>query len=225
MNSWEQLSERQRAIIEHVARYRVSTDDILQELFYPEATSVNSVQKSIIRMVRAGWLDKSSSVGRRNVYYLGDNFHLPRSRRGGFSEQTLPAAIAILYFCIRQHHKRIAISELRGIDPDLAAPGVRGSAYFADEIDGKWNLSHMLVDRLGPVRRTVWKVKRLVGQRKRRPVYLKWILHKRFSITVLTATTRQADQLRGGFKAAGPLLVPVRVQVVPEFAPFLPISK
>lgn len=224
MKTWNELSARDRSILEHIGRYRVSTDDILQELFFPSAKSITTIQKHMARLTEAEWTKKSNSVARRNIYYLGDQFHLPRSRRNGFTEQSLPTAIAILYFCIRHGRKRMALSELRALDPRLAEPRMRGSDYFVDDIGGKLGLSFMLVDRLGPVRRIVWKANRLVRQRLARAAYREWIIQRRFSVTVLAATPQQTEQLTHGLKRRKSRDVPVRVQTVPEFAPFLPIS-
>lgn len=227
MISWTALPKRARGICEHVARYRLSTDDVLWKLFFPDAQSVNTVQKYVSGLIHDGWIDKFQSVNRRNIYVLGKNFSQPRRCRGGamFSEQTLPEAMAILYFCNSFNHKRMTVRELRTVDEELALPGVRCSAYFVDEHGGLLGLSLMLVDRVNPVRRLVWKVRRLVGQRFKREAYRRWILARRFSVTILTAFPEQEKRIRETFadgKHQG--LVPVRVRLVPEYAPFLPHS-
>ncbi|MGE0528419.1 MAG: hypothetical protein AB7P49_15220 [Bdellovibrionales bacterium] len=224
MDDWRQLPDRQRAIIDFVARYRLATDDILHKLFFHGIQSVSTVQKFGSRMSVEGWLDKFQAIPRRNVYVLGRKFNQPRSRQGTtafFSEQSLPEAIAIMYFCARQQHRRLTVSELRSLDQRLCAAGLRNSAYYVEKRPHKLGLSLMLVDRGSPVRRLIWKVKRLVGQRANRDGYRAWMLDQRFSITILTAFPAKQAQLVAAFAKTDRRLVPVRVALVPEFAPYL----
>lgn len=224
MTSWKELPERERSIIEHVARYRVSTDEVLHELFFATAKSLKTVQKSLARLVDAGWLEKFQSVQRRNLYTLGNNFERPRSWRrpaANFSEQSLPTAIAILYFCVRQHHRRLTVPELQSLDPRLCPTGLRNSPYYVEKRGNRLGLSLFLVDRNSPVRRLTWKVKRLVGQRTKHDAFRAWMMDQRFSITVLTPFAEKQRQLTEAFADRAKEIVPVRVALVPEFGPYV----
>lgn len=217
------LPERYRPIIDHVARYRLSLDDVLHELFFPDLRDVKSVRKSVASLVTAGWLAKFQPLG-RNIYVLGPNFKSTRSRSvttAAFSEQTLPAAVAILYFCIRQHHRRLTAEELASIDPRLCPSGLKNSCFYVEKRENRFGLSLLLVDRNSPVRRLTWKVKRLVGQRTKREAFRAWMMDKRFSITVLTPFVEKQRQLIDAFADKATGLVPVRVALVPEFGPYV----
>lgn len=224
MKDWRKLPPFERALIDHVARYRASTDDAVWELFFAEAKSLTTVQRAVAQVIAGGWLDKFQAVDRRNIYVLGPNFERSRAQQGttsSFSEQSLPAALAILYFCVRQRHRRLTVPELRAVDPRLCATGLRNSAYYVEKTPLKLGLSLMLVDRASPVRRLIWKVKRLVGQRANHDGYRAWMLDRRFSITILTAFPEKQVQLVAAFAKTDRQLVPVRVALVPEFAPYL----
>lgn len=224
MNDWKALPEREQAIIDHVARYRLSTDEVLHELFFAGAQSVKTVQKAAARLVAAGWLDKFQAVGRRNIYVLGSNFESLRPRRGSsasFSEQTLPETLAILYFCVRHRHRRLTVPEIRSVDSRLCETGLRNAAYYVAKREKTLGLSLLFVDRDSPVRRITWKIRRLVGQRNKRDGFRQWILDRRFSVTILTAFAEKQQQLVQAFPPTAQALVPIQVVLVPEFAPYL----
>lgn len=224
MRDWQQLPPFERALIDHVARYRASTDDVVRELFFAEAKSMTTVQRAVAKVIARGWLDKFQAAGRRNIYVLGRNFERSRAQQGttsSFSEQSLPATLAILYFCVRHRHRRLTVPELREVDSRLCATGLRNSAYYVERTQTKLGLSLMLVDSGRPVRRLTWKVKRLVGQRAKRDGYRAWMLDRRFSITILTAFPAKQAQVAAAFAKTDRRLVPVRVALVPEIAPYL----
>lgn len=185
---------------------------------------MTTVQRAVAKVIARGWLDKFQAVGRRNIYVLGRNFERSRAQQGttsSFSEQSLPATLAILYFCVRHRHRRLTVPELREVDPRLCATGLRNSAYYVERTQTKLGLSLMLVDSGRPVRRLTWKVKRLVGQRAKRDGYRAWMLDRRFSITILTAFPAKQAQVAAAFAKTDRRLVPVRVALVPEIAPYL----
>lgn len=224
MDDWKSLPEREQAIIDHVARYRVTTVDVLHEKFFPELQSVKSVRKIAARMIADGWLDRFQAVSRRNLYVLGRNFEQPRAKQGTtacFSEQSLLTAVAILYFCVRHRHRRLTVPELLKVDKRLCQTGLNNSPYYVEQRENQLGLSLLLVDRDSPVRRLTWKVKRLVGQRKRHDGFHAWMLDQRFSITILTAFAEKQQQLIQAFSAHAEPLAKVRVALVPEFAPYL----
>jgi len=224
MKDWRQLPPFEQALIDHVARYRASTDDVLHELFFPDAKSLTTVQRSVTPMIAEGWLDKFHAIGRRNLYVLGRNFERSRAQQGttsGFSEQSLPAVLAILYFCVRNRHRRLTVPELRSVDPRLCPRGLQNSAYFVERRPNKLGLSLMLADRGSPVRRLTWKVNRLIRQRANHEGYRAWMLDQRFSITILTAFPEKQAQLVAAFAKTNRRLVPVHVALVPEFSPYL----
>jgi len=224
MRDWRKLPPFERALIDHVARYRASTDDAVRELFFTEAKSMTTVQRAVAPVIAGGWIDKFQAVGRRNIYVLGRNFERSRAQQGTtsrFSEQSLPATLAILYFCVRQRHRRLTVPELRAVDSRLCPCGLKNSAYYVEQRQQKFGLSLMLVDSGSPVRRLTWKVKRLIGQRAKHDAYRSWMLDRRFSITILTAFPTKQEQLVSAFAKTDRRLVPVRVALVPEFAPYL----
>jgi len=224
MDDWKSLPEREQAIIDHVARYRVTTVDVLHEMFFPEMRSVKTVRKIVASMIADGWLDGFQAVGRRNLYVLGRNFEQPRATQGttaSFSEQSLPTAVAILYFCARHHHRRLTVPELQAVDSRLCRTGLNNSPYYVDQRGNKLGLSLLLVDRDSPVRRLTWKVKRLVGQRAKHEAYRAWMLDQRFSVTILTAFAEKQQQILRALPVRTRPLVLVRVVLVPEFGPYV----
>ncbi|MBX3412769.1 MAG: hypothetical protein KF708_08780 [Pirellulales bacterium] len=223
MTELDSLSDRDLAILEHVARYRLSTDDVLTELFFPDAKTMSAVQSVTARLTRQRWLSKSQPLPRRNVYTLGPGYTRlnPKARIRPFTEQSLPAAMAILYYCVRNGHKRLTMEELRSIDPGICEPGTRSSSLIVLSHAGGLGVSLLLVDRASPTRRVLWKVKRTVRQRVTRSFYLELIRAKRFSVTILVPVPDRAVALQQMFRQDYRGSTPIFVCHVPEFAPFV----
>lgn len=223
MTSWNQLSERDQQILQHVERYRITMDDILAELFFENASHATAVQKVASRLAADGWLRKSQPLVRRNVYSLGPAYLQTNAAANTrpFTEQSLPPAIAVLYFCIRNGHKRLALDELRRIDARLCEGGTRNLPCIAKQHEGGLGISLLLVDRNSPGRRVIWKLRKLVGQRLARPAYLAWMRAKRMSITVIVPAEDRVEHLAQEIQKKYKCVIPITVTHVPEYAPFV----
>lgn len=223
MSDLNQLSDRDRAILEHVERYRVTTDDVLAEVFFFPAKSVNAAQKVAARLTEAGWLRKSKPLARRNVYSLGPSYGQINSTviTRPFTEQSLPPAIAVLYFCIRNGHKRLTLEDFKWIDAKLCEAATRTLPSIVCPHEGGLGIKLLLVDRASPSRRVIWKLKRVVGQRIDRPAYFELIRAKRMSVTVLVPIEDRVESLSREIHKHFRSKVSVSVSHVPEYAPFV----
>lgn len=224
MTSWNQLSERDQQILQHVERYRVTTDDILAELFFANSSHATAVQKVASRLAADGWLRKSQPLLRRNVYSLGPAYHQVNAAANTrpFTEQSLPPAIAVLYFCVRNGHKRLSLDELRKIDARLLEGGrTRTLPCIGREHAGRLGIGMLVVDRNSPNRRVIWKLRRLVRQRITRPVYLAWIRSNRMSLTVIVPAEDRVELLAKEIQRKYKSEIPISVVHVPEYAPFV----
>jgi hypothetical protein len=63
------LNNRDRQILELVARYRLTTNAILHERFF-RANRLDAVMKVTARLVREGWLNAYPFIGSRSYFVL-----------------------------------------------------------------------------------------------------------------------------------------------------------
>src|SRR4051812_7847029 len=111
------LLPRDRAILEFIARYRLGTDALLHRRFFPQVQDHGPVRKVTLRLVAQNYL-REFQVGERIAYYtlaprgcraLG----LPAREPRPFTEQSLPAALAIAYFCVAKGVALFTAAEFR----------------------------------------------------------------------------------------------------------------
>jgi hypothetical protein len=220
-----ELSDRDRKVIEHVARFRLSTDDVLRRLFFAGVAGVNAVQKVTGRLAADAWLRRQPLGGQRHYYVPGrraaEAFELPRRRTGRFSEQTLPVAVAVLYHCAERNVCPYTEREFSLQFPDLYFAGHHRTTYFLDSSTGVARIATFLVDRGNSPRRLRMKLSRIIKQRYVLPNFRDLIAKRRFAVRILTAFPAAKDAIDADVQArhCGP--VAVTVEVVPELAAFL----
>ena len=98
-----ELQERDVQILKHVYRYRVSTNEVLYRLFFPDAKNTESVRRVVTRrLVDRGYLDRGELRGNRRYYHLTTT----ATKHFGWSDemakigtQTLPEVYATLLYC------------------------------------------------------------------------------------------------------------------------------
>ena len=137
MNCPEELSDRDWRIVQHVYRYRVSTEPVIGRLFLPEA-KLNAARNVVRRLVREGWLRKWTMRGQTRYVTLDSRGYaacgLPNKSPSCFSDQTLPTLFAVLYFCIHHGFERKTPEELRAIDPEFDTQAGWAHAYFVHQL-------------------------------------------------------------------------------------------
>jgi hypothetical protein len=138
-----------------------------------------------------------------------------------FTEQSLPGALAVAYYCATRGIKRFTAREFGMKFPELCRPGLRCSSYFLEETGGGLCLSSFLLDRGATARRLQGKIRNVIRQRYALKPFASLIQAGRFQIVVLTGYQAKQKELQTDLakRHRGP--VKVRVEVVPELGSFL----
>lgn len=217
--------KRDREILKHIARYRLTTDDVLLQLFFEHTEYKNAIDRVMKRLARQGWVRSYVYRGTEKYHMLGlkaarllDAPHYPRP----VTEQTLPALIAILCYCVRYKVKRIEESGLAKEFASLCVPEFAGASYYADRtIDPPRTRLHLIiVDRNNTIRRLNRVVSRAVVRRYRYASFHDLIQKQHFALTIVTTSERRKQFIEKKIENES-RLVPHRVRVVPDYAPLL----
>ena len=141
------LTDRDRAILRFVNRYKVTTDDMLAQKFFGlESRNANVlrvtrklVERNLLRRMALGGRDTYLVLTRRGCKAIGVLDRTPQP----MTEQSLPSALAIAYYCVRHGVERWTTAEFIEVYPELHRPGLNSSRYyvFEDDKDGKRSLA------------------------------------------------------------------------------------
>jgi hypothetical protein len=223
------LTERDRKILEFVARYRIGTGELLGKQCFQPGTTLENINRVLKRLERRGLIRRIISPNqysyctprRRTLEYLGQEPRTPRP----LTEQTLPVVLAVASYCVAKGLRRLTSKEFKDLYPELWRPGMRSSAYVLVDIDGKLRLELLLVDRGGAAHRINSRVRRVIAQRKGLPKFQALMHAGRFRITVLTSTQEQADKIER--RVSRRLFWPIEVTtfVTPELAGLLMLRR
>ncbi|MBA3312933.1 MAG: hypothetical protein H0T47_06530 [Planctomycetaceae bacterium] len=212
------LSDRDQQIVEHVVRFRLTTDDVLLRRFLPGVAGVNAVQKVTGRLAAGAWL-RRQPLGNQKYYYVvgrtaAEAFRSPRRRADRFSEQTLPVAMAVLYHCAERNVWPYTEREFSLKYPDLYYAGHHRTTYFYDSSTDRPRIGCFLVDRGNTPLRLRTKLTRLIEQRYPIPKFRDLILNRRFAVRILTAFPAAREALAADLQAhhRGPVAVSVEIR-------------
>ena len=221
------LMDRDRAILRFVNRYKVATDDMLAQKFFGlESRNTNVlrvsrklVQRNLLRRVALGGRDTYVVLTRRGCKAIGILDRTPRP----MTEQSLPSALAMAYYCVRHGVNRLTTAEFIEFYPELHRPGLNSSRYyvFEDDKDGRRVLGMFLIDRGGTAHRIKSKVRKFVEQRKDLKCFMSLIQCRRVQITVLTGLEGQERIVRRYLGGDWYFGVRVRTALVPELGELL----
>lgn len=219
------LTRRDRRLLQFVARYRAATEDMLRRVLLGQSNRRPSIHRVVRRLVRQGLLNQVQLqpgqnyvvLTRRGCRAIGVSDRPPRP----LTEQSLPAALAIAWHCLRTGVTRLTDQEFRQRYPELWKPGLRSSAYFLVETPQGLKLGLFLVDRGATPRRLKGKLRRLITQRAALPAFAALIAAKRFRITVLTGLSAQRQNVRRHLKRPFFRRVEIEIALIPELGELL----
>lgn len=219
------LTRRDRQLLQFVARYRAATEALLRRALFGQPSKRANVHRVVRRLVRQGLLNqvtlapgqKYVVLARRGYRVLKMSARTPRP----LTEQSLPAVLAIAWFCVRTGVSRFTDLEFRQRYPELWKAGLRSSAYYLTQTPQGLKLGLFLVDRGGTPRRLKGKIRRLITQRASLPAFAALIAAKRFHITILTGLPAQRQHLRRHLKRRFFRRVEIEVALIPELGELL----
>jgi hypothetical protein len=216
-----ELNDRDRRILEHVIRYRLTIQEFLHRLFFADA-QLNAVTKVTSRLTDAGWLARHELPRGRSYFVPGgravEAFSLPPGCTRPFSETTLPTAYGVLAYCVGSGNVRLTARDFETHLKALAVKGLIKDPHVIDKACQPHRLSLLIVDRDNTPERLLTKVARAVSKRHDEAAYERLIEEGRFSVTIVTATAEKQAATARLAERREDRSVPVSVAVAPELA-------
>lgn len=193
------ISLRNRQLLEHVARYRLSTLDVLQKLFFVDRTR-NAVTQVTSRLCRAGLLQRHPLVHPRCYWTLGpQSWHTLglRALPQPLGPQSLPLDYAVLAYATLAAvpHRRLTAPELRQ-EYSWLTGALRLAPYCVDESRLARVLELVRVDLGGKPDHVARKCSADVATRNKLPEFSRLLSDQRFRLVVITGTTGKAAAIR-----------------------------
>lgn len=229
MNSMRRLrrfSDRDRGIIEHTARYRLTTKEVLHRLFFDE-NEPNAVTKVVQRLCDEQWLRKYPLIypsqylipGKRTAQALG----LPSARTLPLGPQSLPTEFAILQYATDDAGVcRLTPGELVQLHSWYRHEWLIAN-HCLRRSDETRIIELMRVDLGGPADHVARKCHANIQTRTTLPQFETLVNESLFRVVVVTATTDKASSiqlaLQGHLWPAG---LRFHFAVVPQLLPLLP---
>lgn len=219
------LTKRDRRILRFAARYRGITPDMVAERYFEGVASHKNVARVLRRLTKRGLL--------RKVVFFSPRCYFAPTARGNrvigwpdfpprlLTEQSLPAALAIAWYCVHTNVDRLTNREFQQKFPYLWRPALKSSSYYTKRTPAGVKLGLLLVDRGGAARRIKGKIRRIVSQRESIPAFTKLIRAHRFRVTVLTGLESQQAAIRRQLGRDSYRRVEVEVVLVPELGELL----
>jgi len=214
------LTDRDFQIFEHLARYRLTTPEILHRLFFSDS-KINAVTKVTSRLAEHGFLNSYDLYGSRIYHKIGPNaakwMGISQNRTKGFGRQALVQEYGALEFCCggEELRNRLLVREIQQKDPDLLAAKVESNRYYLDRHDGEHLLGFMRVDFCGELPNLIDGLRGEVDRRYEHEAFRKLIDARRFLIAVVTVSEERKEEIRLALRRRQ-WPVPFRIEVVPN---------
>ena len=213
--------KRDRAVLEHVAQFRLTTLRVVGRLFFPGRTP--SAAKKVLNRLERRRLLRSFRMTQQGVkcyqltsagtYRLGVSDKLARPLR----TQALAKRVAVVCFVNARGPKPFRL--LTAAEAEAAFPGTAegfpDALYYLDDSSAPARLALLRPDYGSTdARRVVRQCQTEIGERFARPAFRKLIQARLLQVTVLTSTAEKAERLRALLAEEGGF--PSRVEFVPE---------
>ncbi|MHC4880387.1 MAG: hypothetical protein ACYTGL_28390 [Planctomycetota bacterium] len=182
-------------ILEHVARYRLTTLPALCQLPAFRQRPESSVKRLLRSLVRDGQLQRAALFHNRNYYC---SRQVSRSPSGVLSESEKLRAYAMLLYCClgTAQRERLTRSELHTHFPVLSEPGLPLN-YYVDSSGDTTRLGVLRVDLGGRGRwdRILGKARDDVLKHQGRTGIRDLIRQGQFEVTIMTALPQKAARI------------------------------
>jgi hypothetical protein len=213
------ISARDRQIVEHVARYRLTTVEVLRRIVI-RGLSANAVSKIANRLCDSGLLQKFTLLHPTRYYLLGElgakSLGIGTHRTIPLGPQSLPMEYAVLAYSAlsKQPRKRLTSSEVRTLCPWLPAALVE-SPHCLDE--QQQILELVRIDLGGPADHVARKCAADVNDRRRIREFDPFITGGHFRLVVVTATKEKSASIRQALdRHDWPIGLALHLSIVPQ---------
>jgi hypothetical protein len=218
-NRATQLKLRDKSILEHVARFRLTTVDVLHQAILV-GDSPNAIAKLLNRLSKYRYLTKHTLVHPVRYYVLGEDgaawLGLDHYRVVSLGPQALPIEYGVLLYALLGNPRRTRLMRAEilnwgpWLDPTMAE--VPHCAEIEQRI-----LELIRVDLGGPAAHLARKCVGDVTKRRTIREFLPFVADGRFRLVVVTATPEKSQAVRQALLAhEWPRGLLVHISVVPQ---------
>ena len=191
---------RTRAIIDHVARHRMTTNKAVQRLCLPQH-QLNAVTKVTARLCRAGLLAKYPLIHPQVYYTLGlqaaHALGMSSNRTSPLGPQALPTEYAALAYAVlgTTYHRRLTAAELKQQCPWLTEELLE-SPHCLDESRDPPVIELIRVDLGGKSDHVARKCDADIQARRQHRQFDQFVRQGRFRLVVITGTAAKAAAIQ-----------------------------
>lgn len=210
-----QSHEIRQAILQHLARYHMSTLPVLSRL--PELQSLGAarLKQHLRRLSRSGVIGNAPLLRNQEYLYLTDGDHA-----GPHSEVAKIRNYAMLLFCCLSStsRDRLTRDDFQQHFPDLYRPG-RPLHYYMDVSGPRPCLGFARIDTGGHGRwdRIIARARSDICSHELHPPFRKLMAEGQFEVSILTATLPKAERIRRTLEEGRhPADASIRVSAIPE---------
>ncbi len=193
-------SDRDAAIVEHVSRFRLSTNQVIGRLLFP-GKGPAAVRKVTARLCASAYLRSRPLRHPQNCFFLGQRsvaeMGLPPHWAWPPGPQSLATEYAILSYATLgvRYHRRLRRHELKAELPWL--PREHGeAAYCLDETDRGSVIELLQVDLGGTADHVARKCDRVIQERLRLEAFRQTAASRRLRLVVITGHVSKAEAIR-----------------------------
>lgn len=219
------LTAGQRRVLEHVRLFRITTQDVLERLYFRGREK--NVKSFLQRLRKRGFLDFAPLTSRRNYYHLTQRglqlLGAPDLRAGPLKGDSLVERYGILEFCSRRPAARQKLSkeDFATRFPQLAPRNMPGTCYYVDAEEEPRRYGWVYVHRSAPAWRVQTRVvQNILGRRYAHEGWKRVIDAGQFAVAVVSSTAQKSAELREIFSGDWPQ-VAFRFEVIEELLPIL----
>lgn len=194
------LSDRDQRIIEHVARHRITTNEVVHKLFF-SGQQPNAVTKVTARLCRSGFLRKFPLFHPRCYFRLGPQsiqlLVLSEHRIRPLGPQSLPIEFGALAWSTMGEncHRRLTLQELRN-SCKWMEEGLLALPHCLDETGTSPILELVRIDLGGRPDHVARKCVLDVQLRSRHDEFRDMVRHESVRLVVVTGTIDKAAAIR-----------------------------
>ncbi len=221
------LIRRNRQIIEHVIRYRLSTNGVIRGLFFSDQLP-NAVSKITARLCDRGYLNKFPLVHPRSYFLPGprvvQEFGIPVARTRPLGPQSLPTEYGVLAYATHGRHllKRLTADEVRGGYPAFAKAWL-DTPHCLNESARQPVLELIRVDLGGTADHVARKCKTDLAGRMAVVECRRLIETHRYRFVIVTGTVGKSAAITNALSAhAWPNGFPLHLVTIADLLPLLP---
>jgi len=227
-----ELRDRDRTVLAQVARYRLTTREVLLDRIFKSRDAMKGVLKRIAAPVRSGLAEdrqrqhasryflqaRCLGLGKRVYYQLttrgARELALPANRAEPFGPQALVEAYAVLIHCCRESNVRQLFTKDELAAHSLLSHLPAGNYYLEGRDATRSQLTRMVIDHRTDTARLLQKCRSILREGEGIPVLSQMIDQRAFGLAVLTLQPEKTLEIEAAL-AAQPLPVNVSAHVIP----------